>query len=103
MTEEAINKWTINGKTALNFACENNMEKVALELIPRMTDEAINKWSNNGYTSLFWTCMTNMEKVAIELIPRMTEEAINKADIKNKRAVDYAVENNMLGVIKMIK
>ncbi len=73
-----INANNKNGEKALILACENKMERVAMELIPKMSEEAINKWGDNGRTALNWTCENKMERVAMELIPKMSEEAINK-------------------------
>ena len=48
-----INENNKNGETVLTIACKNEiaskngMERVAMELIPRMSEEAINKWKIN--------------------------------------------------------
>jgi len=56
------------------------LEKIALELIPKMSNTAINQISSNKYTALFWACYKGLEKVALELIPKMTNEVINHVD-----------------------
>jgi len=43
MSDEAINKWNHEGRTALYWACYENMLDVAMKLIDRMSDKAINK------------------------------------------------------------
>jgi hypothetical protein len=39
------------------------MERVAMELIPRMSEEAINKWDITGKTTLIMACENGMERV----------------------------------------
>ncbi len=73
-----VNESNKDGYTALMIACYKGMERVAMELIPRMSEEAINKWDDEGRTALYYACRNKMERVAMELIPKMSEEAINK-------------------------
>jgi hypothetical protein len=98
-----INENNKNGETVLTIACKNEiaskngMERVAMEIIPRMSDEAINKWNNKfGNTALILACYNKMERVALELIPRMSEEAINKWNNKfGNTALILACYNKM--------
>jgi ankyrin repeat protein len=73
-----INENNKNGETALIVACKNKMERVAMELIPKMKEDVINKWTSYGDTALIWACVNKMENVAMELISKMSDEAINK-------------------------
>ncbi len=101
-----INENNKNGETVLTIACKNEiaskngMERVAMEIIPRMSDEAINKWNNKfGNTALILACYNKMERVALELIPRMSEEAINKWNNKfGNTALIWACHNKMENV-----
>ncbi len=95
-----INENNKNGETVLTIACKNEiaskngMERVAMEIIPRMSDEAINKWNNKfGNTALILACYNKMERVALELIPRMSEEAINKWDEDGYTALIWTCKN----------
>ena len=95
-----INENNKNGETVLTIACKNEiaskngMERVAMELIPRMSEEAINKWNNKfGNTALILACYNKMERVALELIPRMSEEAINKWDEDGYTALIWTCKN----------
>jgi ankyrin repeat protein len=97
-----INENNKKGETILYWACSNNMERVAMELIPKMSEEAINKWNEDGETALYWACRNKMERVAMELIPRMGE-GINKWN-KGYTALYWACFNDMEDVaIELIR
>ncbi len=90
-----INENNKKGETALYGACYKYMERVAMELIPKMSGEAINKWDKDGRTALMIACQKRMERVAMELIPRMSEEAINKWDKDGRTALYWACYKKM--------
>jgi hypothetical protein len=85
-----VNESNKDGYTALMISCYKGMERVAMELIPRMSEEGINKWNKDGETALYYACKNKWERVAMELIPRMSKETINKCDDDGYTALSVA-------------
>jgi len=58
--------------------------------------------NENGNTALIWACWNKMELVSLKLLERK-EININQVNNYGKTASDYAIQSNMVSVIKKIK
>lgn len=88
------------GDTALLLACTNDMPDVALALIN--TGQSKPEQAVDGYTALNYACQKNMSDVALALI-NTGQSKPEQIDETGKTALDYAKDNNMTEVIKLLQ
>lgn len=88
------------GKTALYWACLNNLSDIALLLIPYMSYSAIEQPDEYENTALILACKNNMCDVAIQLIYIMSDEIIN---LNDKPALYWAYKHKMNDIIPILE
>jgi ankyrin repeat protein len=89
-------------QTALFYACENVLNEIALKLlnIPDLKNIGVSNYADD--TPLIAACLNNMSDVAIKII-ETGESNPGSINYEYMTAYDFAVENEMKEVIKLLK
>jgi hypothetical protein len=63
----------------------------------------INEVNSEGETALIRVCKNKMEEIAVKMIKRMSIKGIEVISKRGESAINYAIENGMVEVLREIK
>ena len=92
ITEKYLNTVTLNGKTALMYACENNQSVDIIEILCRDFKENINAVDSEGKTALMYALMTNKETFVCEYLLK-SGARVDISDNSGKTIMNYLDSN----------
>lgn len=95
VTEKYINTATINGKTALMYACENNQSVDVIEILCRDFKEKINAVDSDGRTALMYALMTNKDVVVCKYLLQ-SGARVDISDNSGKTIKNYLDSNTSM-------
>jgi hypothetical protein len=102
--EENINKMDDKNNSILHYMSRiYGSERMINKIIERRDFRKINEVNSEGETGLIRVCKNKMEEIAVKMIKRMSIKGIEVISKRGESAINYAIENGMLEVLREIK